>query len=266
MKQSQLKRKLELIFPLIIILICTFGFLFAPHNPGLVNMEIRFQSPCIEYPLGTDNMGRCVLSRLLYGGRTTLMIVLVGALIVSVFGTLVGLLIGGSEGGKNLVLEGILNAVTAMPPIAYLTIFIAAWGNSVITMLVAVTVSLLLRLVKLVQTRTTIEQSKAYIMCAMASGAKKMRVLFGHILPNLIWDVLHFICLSCADMILSIVGFSFIGLGIGDNVIDWGSMVSEAHHYLLAHSRLTLYPITMIVLCTMAFYMLGREIEKRGGS
>ena len=80
----------------------------------------------------------------------------------------------------------------------------------------------MLRVIKLVQTRTEIEQGKAYVMCAVASGAKPSRILFVHILPNLIWDVLHFICLSCADMTLSIVSFSFIGLGMGDNVVGLG--------------------------------------------
>ena len=78
----------------------------------------------------------------------------------------------------------------------------------------AVSASLLLRVIKLVQTRTGIEHGKAYVMCAVASGARPHRILFVHILPNLVWDVLHFICLSCADMTLSIVSFSFIGLVI----------------------------------------------------
>ena len=130
-------------------------------------------------------------------------------------------------------------------------------------MVVAVSASLLLRVIKLVQTRTEIEQGKAYVMCAVASGARPRLILFVHILPNLVWDVLHFICLSCADMTLSIVSFSFIGLGMGDNVVDWGSMVSETHHYLLSYPGLTLYPVLMIVVCTMAFHTLGRWIERR---
>lgn len=263
MKQHLIISKLQLILPLLIIFICAFGFLFAPNDPDLVDMTIKFLPPCMEYPLGTDNLGRCVFSRLLYGGQTTLGIVLVGSVTVSGLGTLAGLLMGGGKHGKNVVLEGVLNAVTAIPPIAYLIIFIAAWGNSVFTMLVAVGASLILKMIKLVQTRTEIEQSKAYVMCAVASGAKQSRILFAHILPNLIWDVLHFICLSCADMVLSIVSFSFIGLGMGDNVIDWGGMVSETHHYLLSHPGLTLYPVAMIVLCTMAFHLLGRWIERR---
>lgn len=131
MKQHSIISKLQLILPLLIIFICAFGFLFAPNDPDLVDMTIKFLPPCAEYPLGTDNLGRCVLSRLLYGGQTTLGIVLVGSVTVSGLGTLAGLLMGGGKHGKNVVLEGVLNAVTAIPPIAYLIIFIAAWGNSV---------------------------------------------------------------------------------------------------------------------------------------
>ena len=264
MRKHSFVAKAGLILPLLVLCVCAFGFLLAPNDPDLVDLTKKFLSPCSQFPLGTDNLGRCVLSRLLYGGRTTLGIVLVGSVTVSVLGTLIGLLMGGGKNGKNLILEGVLNAVTAIPPIAYLIIFIAAWGNSVFTMVVAVSASLLLRVIKLVQTRTEIEQGKAYVMCAVASGARPRRILFVHILPNLVWDVLHFICLSCADMTLSIVSFSFIGLGMGDNVVDWGSMVSETHHYLLSYPGLTLYPVLMIVVCTMAFHTLGRWIERNG--
>ena len=239
MRKHYFASKAGMVLPLLVLCVCAFGFVFAPNDPELVDLTKKFLAPCPEFPLGADNLGRCVLSRLLYGGRTTLGIVLVGSVTVSVFGTLIGLLMGSGKNGKNLILEGVLNAVTAIPPIAYLIIFIAAWGNSVFTMVVAVSASLMLRVIKLVQTRTEIEQG------------------------NLIWDVLHFICLSCADMTLSIVSFSFIGLGMGDNVVDWGSMVSETHHYLLSYPGLTLYPVLMIVLCTMAFHMLGRWIERR---
>ena len=268
--QNFLKKKSAVVMAAIFFALVVFSFIALKIGKYdyadaqiMADSALAFTKPNGEFWFGTDNLGRCVLSRLLYGGRTTLGIVLVGSVTVSVLGTLVGLLMGGGKNGKNLILEGVLNAVTAIPPIAYLIIFIAAWGNSVFTMVVAVSASLLLRVIKLVQTRTEIEQGKAYVMCAVASGARPRRILFVHILPNLVWDVLHFICLSCADMTLSIVSFSFIGLGMGDNVVDWGSMVSETHHYLLSYPGLTLYPVLMIVVCTMAFHTLGRWIERR---
>lgn len=101
-----------MVLPLLVLCVCAFGFVFAPNDPELVDLTKKFLAPCPEFPLGADNLGRCVLSRLLYGGRTTLGIVLVGSVTVSVFGTLIGLLMGSGKNGKNLILEGVLNAVT----------------------------------------------------------------------------------------------------------------------------------------------------------
>ena len=115
MRKHPFASKAGMILPLLVLSVCAFGFLFAPNDPELVDLTKKFLAPCSEFPLGTDNLGRCVLSRLLYGGRTTLGIVLVGSVTVSVFGTLIGLLMGGGKNGKNLVLEGVLNAVTAIP-------------------------------------------------------------------------------------------------------------------------------------------------------
>ena len=122
MRKHSFVAKAGLILPLLVLCVCAFGFLLAPNDPDLVDLTKKFLSPCSQFPLGTDNLGRCVLSRLLYGGRTTLGIVLVGSVTVSVLGTLIGLLMGGGKNGKNLILEGVLNAVTAIPPIAYLII------------------------------------------------------------------------------------------------------------------------------------------------
>ena len=223
-------------------------------------------TPCAEYPLGTDQYGRCVLSRILYGGYTTLGIVLMGSAIVMTVGILLGLLLGQGKAGRNVLFESILNAVTAIPPIAYLIIFISTWGNSVSTMVVALTVSLILRMIKLVKTKTELEYSKAYVLCAVSSGASHFRILLVHILPNLIRDAFRFSCLSAGEMILSISGFSFIGLSLGEGVIDWGSMVSEGRTSFGLAPGLVLYPMLFIFLCVLSFNLLGRQLESGGES
>lgn len=111
MRKHYFASKAGMVLPLLVLCVCAFGFVFAPNDPELVDLTKKFLAPCPEFPLGADNLGRCVLSRLLYGGRTTLGIVLVGSVTVSVFGTLIGLLMGSGKNGKNLILEGVLNAV-----------------------------------------------------------------------------------------------------------------------------------------------------------
>ncbi|MBU5310885.1 ABC transporter permease [Tissierella carlieri] len=261
---KKMKKTILVAAPILIILFCTFGYLFAPNDPNHVNLAVKLERACKQYPLGTDHMGRCILSRILYGGRTTVGIVLIGSAIVIVVGTFLGLVLGQKGNKQNVVVESILNAVTAIPPIAYLMIFIGAWGNGVLTMLIALTVSLIMRLIKLVKTKTEIEIAKAYIMCAIASGASRGRILFVHIVPNLIKDVIHYICLSCTDMIMAIVGFSFIGIGLGDNVIDWGIMVSESRGVIIMRPDIILYPITFIFLCALSFNLIAGAVKKGG--
>jgi len=252
------------IIPCLIILVFLTGGFFVPNDPTFADVTHRFGVPSAEYPLGTDSLGRCNLSRLLAGGTTTIGIVALGAALVSIIGTSLGLLMGSARSGKHMLAESALNAITAIPPIAYLIIFIAAWGNGIHTMLVAITVSLFLRLIKLIKSRTEVELGRAYILCARACGASPARVLFVHVLPNVAKDVIHFICLSSADMILAITAFSFIGLGMGDNVVDWGVMVADAHHYVIAYPELIGYPILCIVLTALAFNLLARSFESRG--
>src|SRR5699024_5588533 len=126
------------------------------------------------------------------------------------------------------------------------------------------TVSLILRMIKLVKTKTELEYNKAYVLCAVASGASRFRILLVHILPNLIRDAFRFSCLSAGEMILSISGFSFIGLSLGEGVIDWGSMVSEGRTSFGLAPGLVLYPMLFIFLCVLSFNLLGRQLESGG--
>lgn len=248
----------------LIIMASVLAYKVAPNDPFHVDMTQRLSSPSALYPLGTDLLGRCILSRLLYGGQTTVGVVLIGALLVIGIGMVLGLLVSQNKERRGLVLESLLNAITAIPPIAYLIIFIGAWGNSIFTMVMAISLSLLLRVIKLVKTRAEIEFNKAYIYCAKTSGASHFRLLFWHVLPNILGEIIEFVCLSCADMVLAVVAFSFIGLGFGDNVVDWGMMVSESHHLILSHPLLTYYPVAAIFMCTLCFYLLGRGMTKGG--
>ena len=97
----------------------------------------------------------------------------------------------------------------------------------------------------------------------MAAGkiSERSRVLFVHILPNIIRPLVHFLCLSCAEMIMNISAFSFIGLTLGDDVIDWGSMLSEGRSMLMTHPSLLFLPILFIFLCTLAFNLLAKQLE-----
>ncbi|MCT4563647.1 MAG: ABC transporter permease [Maledivibacter sp.] len=254
--------KLSYFICIIILAFSALGFLFTPNDPHLVNLSIRLQKNSLQYPLGTDAMGRCVFSRILYGGQTTLGIVFLSSIIIILFGVPIGLLMGSTKRTTGVIGESILNAVTALPPMAYLIVFLGAWGSGVFTTMIAVGLSLFLRVIKLVKAKTEIEYSKAYVMCAVASGASKCRILLVHIFPNVLPEVMGFLSLSCGHMIMMITGFSFMGLGFGDSVIDWGSMILEAQKVSMIRPEMIVYPIIVVFLCTVSFNVLGNEQVK----
>lgn len=261
---KRIRSILGIIIPSFVLLLCLFGVVFAVNDPNETDIMNRFLSPSTQFPFGTDDLGRCVFSRVMYGGLVTIGIVTIGGLIVMVLGTAIGISLAGYNRKRNIFSESLLNAVTAIPPIAYLIIFIGIWGNSIPTMLVALTASLILRMIKLVKTLSETEYQKAYVLCAIASGASRLKIKFVHIMPNIICDVVQFVCLSAAEMILAISGFSFIGLSLGDDVVDWGIMISEARAVMGMRPALIFYPILFIFISALSFNYLGKQIKKEG--
>lgn len=256
-------KAMTLLFPMAVLTLFALGFLFTPNSPVKTNILEKYASASAKYPFGTDALGRCVFSRILVGGKTTLGIVLGGSAIVLVLGVTLGMLFARTKGSSSILSDSILNAVTAIPPIAYLIILIGIWGNSVATMIIALTVSLILRMIKLVMTLIEEEYSKAYVNCAIACGASRFRVMAVHILPVILRDIIQFICLSCSDMVLAISGFSFIGLTMGSDVIDWGLMLSDARSAASLHPALILYPLAFIFISSLCFNAIGNSLQRR---
>jgi ABC-type dipeptide/oligopeptide/nickel transport system permease subunit len=247
--------------PLLVIILCFFAFLLAPNDPEKINLLMRLQSPSWQYPFGTDSQGRCLASRIFYGARLSIGIVLGSSILIVITACPVGLMMGYSGDKTRWLTESILNSVTALPPIAYLMVFIGAWGNGVVTTFLALTLSIFPRLVKLVKTKTEIERNRAYVLCAIVSGASKTRQMFCHILPNCLKEIISFMSLMCAEMIMMITSFSFIGIGLGDNAIDLGGVIQEAYQVVLIRPEILVFPILFVVLISLAFNLLGQNVE-----
>jgi peptide/nickel transport system permease protein len=247
--------------PLLVIILCFLAFLLAPNDPKKIDLLMRLQPPSVQYPFGTDTQGRCLLSRILYGARLSTGGVLGSAMLVILTACPIGLIMGYSGNKTSWLTESILNSVTALPPIAYLMVFIGAWGNGVFTTFLALTLSIFPRLVKLVKTKTEIERNKAYVLCAIVSGASKKRQMFRHILPNCTKEITTFMSLMCAEMIMMVTSFSFIGIGLGDNAVDLGGIIQEAYQVVLIRPDIMILPIVFVVLISLSFNLLGQNVQ-----
>lgn len=249
------------IIAVLILAAVALGWLFAPNDPLHVELGAKLSPGSRLYPLGTDALGRCIMSRLLYGGKTTMFIVTVESVLVFLCGTGLGLFLSGFD--KRFILaESVLNALTAIPPLVYLIVFVSAWGNSMLTMIVALTLSLSLRLIKLVKFRALEESKRAYVLCAYVSGENKALILVKEIFPNIFYEILRYLCLSSVEIIVSISAFSVIGLGMGAHVVDWGLMISDARSVIITRPDLILYPVGAIVACSFALNSLARSLER----
>ncbi len=244
-----------------VIFLFAIAFLWAPNDPQKIDLTIRLMPPSKQFPFGTDAMGRCALSRILFGGKATLGMVSVSAFFVLLISSPIGLAMGCFTGKKSWVGRSVLNAFTAFPQLVYLLVFVGAWGNSVFSMLVALTIAFSVRLVKLIAAKTEDEKQKAYVLCAIASGASLFRIMVVHVFPNLLREILVFLSLSCAEMILMVTSFSFVGLGLGADSIDWGNMILEAGDVSMVRPDLIFYPVAFVFLATFAFNKLSRQLE-----
>lgn len=243
------------------------SYLFAPNDPLEANVLNKFASSSMEYPLGTDQLGRCILSRLLYGGQVTIGITLFASAIVFFLGTFFGILFSFFRGITLTVLKSILNAITAIPPIVYLLVLVGVMGNSISTMIIALVFSTIFRLIKIAMSHSEEEQSLAYIKCAVASGASKFRLASIHILPNIVISIIQSLCLTCSEMIAAIAGFSFIGISLGNEVVDWGTMIDEGLNYLNREPMLVVWPVIFVLIASLCFNTIAKVLlERRQGN
>ncbi|QUH29809.1 ABC transporter permease [Vallitalea guaymasensis] len=255
------KAKTKIILVIIVFVLLAMSNNFTPHNPVKQNLSIRLQPSSKEYPFGTDTLGRCVLSRVLAGGKLTIGIVILSSTMVLILGTVFGLINGLYSGKLEIVFESIINMFTALPPIIYILVFVGIWGGGAFTMILSLTLSNWARVAKLVKAKVDIEKNKAYVFCAITSGASRNRLIFVHILPNCIREILVFMSLICADMIILIASFSFIGIGLGSDTVNWGQMIAEGRSKVRIRPDIILYPAITIFLSTFLFNYIGKETD-----
>lgn len=258
-----MKYRIKIITLITLIIIPIVFDHLIPNSPFTVDTSKKFMEISSKYLLGTDNLGRCELSRLLFAGKITVGLVVMASFIIGIIGTILGLLLSINDILFKTILLSIMDSITAIPTIVYLVIIVGILDNRVVTVIIALVLSIVLRLTKFVMVLSQEEQQKAYCICAKCLGASNYRIVFIHILPNIIYRVLSYLSLSCAEMIMMISGFSFIGINLGDTKIDWGFMLNEGRKYFNIMPSLTIYPMILIILYSFVFNTLSNVIKEK---
>jgi peptide/nickel transport system permease protein len=247
-------------FALLVILVflAIFGPLIAPYDPLATLSAGGLQPPSAEYWLGTDELGRDILSRLINATRLDLGIAFAAVLLAFVFGTGLGLLAGYYGGWWDRIIGRLTDTLMAFPLFVLAMGIVAALGNSVANIVYATAIINLPLYARLVRTETNVRRDAGYVEAARLAGNSDLRIMLGHILPNILPLMAVQTSLTLGYAILNAAGLSFIGLGVEPPTPEWGIMVSEGANFIVSNEWwVALFPGLALMLAVFCFNLLG---------
>jgi ABC-type dipeptide/oligopeptide/nickel transport system permease subunit len=228
----------------------------APHDPIRQDLPHALAKPSAEFPLGTDEFGRCILSRILFGARLSLLVGVIATTIGATAGILLGLCAGYFPRADAPVMR-CMDVLLAFPSILLAIAVVSALGPSLGNVMIAVGVRSVPSFARVSRSMVLSLRELEFVQGAAALGASHARVLFGHILPNSVSPLLVFSSMQVATAILLAAILSFLGLGVQPPTPEWGKMVSDGRAYLMDAPHVSLFPGLAIFIAVMGFNCLG---------
>ncbi len=239
-------------------LIALFAPLLAPHNPYQPDsLRDAFQAPSSKFPLGTDQLGRCLLSRIIFGTRISLTVGLVVQGISVFIGVTLGLLAGFWEGKVDDLINGLINTMFGFPGFLFALAVVTALGPGIYNMFIALGLVGWPIIARVVRGQVFSVKNKEYVEAARAIGCRNFRIIWRHILPQCISPVLVLATLGMATAIMAEAGLSFLGLGAQPPSPSWGSIIARGRDYIWDAPWITTFPGIAIFLTVLGFNLLG---------
>lgn len=246
---------------LIAIFMAIFAGVIAPDSPTHAELGDVLLSPSRHHLMGTDDLGRDVLSRIIYGTRASLSAGVVATGIGLAIGATLGLLSGFFLGPIDTILMRVMDALLAFPGLILALAITAALGPSLINAMIAIGVVSVPRFARLARGQVLTLNDADYVTAARSVGARNMRILFRHIGPNMLTPIIIQISLSVAFAILTEASLSFLGLGVQPPTPSWGFMLNQGRDYISQAPWLAIFPGVTIFLVVMAFNLLGDAVR-----
>ncbi|MGO4706246.1 ABC transporter permease subunit [Microvirga sp. 2MCAF38] len=246
-----------------VILVALLADVLAPHSPYLTNTAIALKPPfwqeggSFSYPLGTDAIGRDILSRLIYGSRLSLLIGVIVVSISIVLGTVLGLVAGFSRGITEIAIMRLMDIILTMPSLLLAIVIVAVLGPGLVNSMLAVALVILPHYVRLARAAVITETSKDYVTAARVSGAGTLRLMFKEVLPNCTAPLIVQASLGISTAILDAAALGFLGLGAQPPSPEWGTMLADAREFVLRAWWVVTFPGLAILVTVLAFNLLG---------
>jgi peptide/nickel transport system permease protein len=240
-----------------IILVAIFAPLIAPYNPYQLGTGAILEQPSGKHWLGTDQLGRDTMSRVIHGSRTSLMVGLIVVAISGIIGMTLGLLAGYYSGWTNTIIMRFIDALMSFPMILLAMVIAALLGGGMTNVILALTVGLVPIYARLMCGQVLTVKANDYVLAEKSMGASSMRIMLGHIVMNCFPPLIVMMTMVLGATILAEAGLSFLGIGIEQPTPAWGSMVNDGRDYLLDLPILSFAPGLAIMLVVFGFNMVG---------
>ena len=246
-----------------VLLLAAFANVLAPYSPTLTNNAAFLQPPAWQtggtwaFPLGTDAIGRDILSRLIYGARLSLLIGIAVVALSIVTGIVLGLVAGFARGVTEIAIMRLMDIILTLPSLLLAIVIVAILGPGLMNAMLAVAVVVLPHYVRITRAAVISETAKDYVTAARANGASRLRLMFNEVLPNCAAPLIVQASLGVSTAILDAAALGFLGLGAQPPASEWGTMLADAREFVLRAWWVVTFPGLMILATVLAFNLLG---------
>jgi len=252
-----------LVIVVLVLGLAAFANVLAPYPPDLTNNTVFLKPPAWQdggswaYPLGTDAIGRDMLSRLIHGARLSLLIGMAVVAISIVTGIALGLVAGYARGITEIAIMRLMDIILTLPSLLLAIVIVAILGPGIMNAMLAVAVVVLPHYVRITRASVISEMSKDYVTAARAGGAGRVRLMLNEVLPNCAAPLIVQATLGVSTAILDAAALGFLGLGAQPPASEWGTMLADAREFVLRAWWVVTLPGLMILVTVLAFNLLG---------
>ena len=242
-------------------LMAIFGPWISPHDPYETNVRSRLESPSLTHPVGTDNLGRDTLSRLIYAARPAFYVAFGGLFISIIVGMILGSIAAYTGGILDNIIIFIFDVIRAFPPIILILVLVAIVGPSLQSLIIILGITIMPRYGRVVRAETLSVKEEEYVSVAKSMGASSYKIISFHIIPNIFASVLVLAGMDVASMIMWEAGLSFLGLGVQPPNTSWGVMLQSGYQYIETAPMMLVAPAVAIMLTMMGFSLLTESLR-----
>ncbi|MBR4994217.1 MAG: ABC transporter permease [Lachnospiraceae bacterium] len=260
-KKKNLNFYIGLVITGIMLLMILVGLFYTPYNPEAMDSTLKNAGVSLAHPFGCDNFGRDILSRVMVGSRTTVLVGLATVVIGTFFGIIIGAFTGYFGGMADEILMRIMDALLAFPSILLALVIIGLFAPSTWNLIMALGIAFVPSFARIVRSEFLRCKNMDYVTAAKLNGAKNLRVMFVHILPNTIKVLSSSVLIGFNNAVLAEAGMSFLGIGVMPPDPSLGRMMSEAQSYIFSNPGFAIFPGIVLILIILGISLIGSYLE-----